>query len=388
MQQLIAEYGRDRTLLLNTGNAFHQVGDIGERRAALIMQAYSIMDYDLFALGPYDAVYGLPKLVALAQTKSFRLICSNLVTDSAAGVEPYALLNKGGQRILVTSIIDPWLAALKKEKKGIDLPVDDPVIILNHLFATIPHDMSVLVVHTVKPRLDDLLSQLQIQPDIVLLGYQGGVFPPKDLPGGAIMLANNNSGKTLCAVDLRKEDAGWHASAWQHETLLVSRIVPEPQLDKMIIQQEKWEEGYLRRQHEEESLADAQRENFYLGADWCSRCHGKIVEKWSQSRHAHAIDILKQQGHQDDLRCLPCHVTGMSIGKSQRQSADIGGGFISLKKTPYLANVQCESCHGPGKQHALQPEKYPMYRADQKTCFQCHTTETSPGFIYDAELVH
>jgi len=384
MEQLIGDYGRDRTLLLSTGNAFNRSGEVEQRRAALILQGYNMMDYDVFALGPYDAVYGLPTLVKMAKDKSFQLVCSNLATNFNGAIYPYALIDKGGEKILVTSIIDPRLATVKK---GIDLALVDPIQKLNHLFATIPHDLSVLVVHTTEPRLNDLLNKLQVQPDVVILGYQSGVFSPTTLSGGAIRVANNNSGKTLCAVDLSKNGATWQVTAWQHKTLRMDSIVPEPSLDKMIIQQEKWEEDYLRQQHKKK-VTNAQQENFYLGADWCARCHSEIAEKWSQSRHAHAIDILKQQGHQEDLRCLPCHVTGMSIGELQQQPAPMGGGFISLEKTPYLANVQCESCHGPGKQHALQPQKYSMPRADGKTCLRCHTPETNPGFIYSDELAH
>lgn len=385
MKQLVEEYGKGQTLLLNTGNAFNRAGEVERRRADLILQAYSHMSYDVYALGPYDAVFGLPELVRMAKEKSFRLICSNLSADAGVDIDTHALIDKDGKRILVTSIVDPWLAAVRKEKKGINLPVDDPDKMLSQLFVTIPHDLSILVVHTSKPHLEDLLNNLSVKPDVVVLGYQGGVFSPQTLSTGTVWVANNNSGKTLCAVDLAKKASAWSVVAWQHKTLLMDSISPEPQLDKLIVQQEKWESDYLRLKAKQDKPRS--QEDFYLGADWCARCHGEIFEKWRHSRHADAITILKKQGHQDDLRCLPCHVTGMAIGESL-QNPEMGTGFISLQQTPHLANVQCEACHGPGKLHSFQPKKHQMLRGDSSTCQACHTKETSPGFKYDPKQVH
>lgn len=385
MKQLVAEYGKEQTLLLNTGNAFNRAGEVEQHRAELILQAYSHMGYDAYALGPYDAVFGLPELVRMANEKSFRLICTNLSADAGVNIDTHALIRKDNKRILVTSIVDPWLSGVRKEKKGIDLPVENPDKMLSQLFSTIPHDLSILVVHTTKPHLEDLLQHISVKPDLVVLGYQGGVFPPQTMSTGNVLVANNNSGKTLCAVDLAKKATGWSTVAWLHKTLLMDSIVPEPQLDKLIVQQEKWESDYLRLKANQDKPRS--QGNFYLGADWCARCHGEIFEKWRHSRHADAIAILKQQGRQDDFRCLPCHVTGMAIGESQR-SSEIGTGFVSLQQTPHLANVQCEACHGPGKLHSLQPKKHQMLRGDSDACQACHTEETSPGFKYDPTQAH
>lgn len=345
------------------------------------------MGYEVYALGPYDAVYGLPELVTMAAGKSFRLICSNLSASANVDIDPYALIQKGDKRVLVTSIVDPWLAQVRKEKKGIVLPVDPPEKILSHIFATVPHDLSILVVHTAKPHLEKLLSRLKVKPDLVVLGYQDGVFPPQPLSDGCYWVANNNSGKTLCAVDLAKNEAECYTPTWLHKTLRMDSIVPEPHIDQLIIEQEKWEKEYLRWQSNQKNKSGVRVKNFYLGAEWCTRCHGEIAKKWNKSRHADAITILKQQGHEDDLRCLPCHVTGMALEGPQR-ATDMGSGFVSLEKTPHLANVQCEACHGPGKLHVLQPHKNKMPRGDSQTCLKCHTEETSPDFIYDLGKVH
>ena len=43
--------------------------------------------------------------------------------------------------------------------------------------------------------------------------------------------------------------------------------------------------------------------------------------------------------------------------------------------------MQCETCHGPGKQHVGNPKKSNIRSgADTSLCLQCHDTKHSPGF--------
>jgi hypothetical protein len=73
-----------------------------------------------------------------------------------------------------------------------------------------------------------------------------------------------------------------------------------------------------------------------------------------------------------DTSCVVCHVTGS--GKS--------GGFIDLYRTAQLANVQCEACHGSGREHRLNPAAAKMAKAGVETCLVCHTKSNSPEFDF------
>ena len=64
---------------------------------------------------------------------------------------------------------------------------------------------------------------------------------------------------------------------------------------------------------------------------------------------------------------------------------DEAGGFKSIETTPGLANVQCEVCHGPGKEH-LSDLSGPMRPVTKSTCLKCHTKSNSPDFRYPAYL--
>ena len=110
----------------------------------------------------------------------------------------------------------------------------------------------------------------------------------------------------------------------------------------------------------------------YAGTKACGSCHSKALEIWNRSRHAAALRSLDKVGQAKDPECVPCHVVGLSE-KS---------GFVSREKTPQLASVGCEGCHGPGAAHAQQPSVVRLRKADGDTCLRCHKPEHSPGFDF------
>ncbi|RJR21830.1 MAG: hypothetical protein C4581_01580 [Nitrospiraceae bacterium] len=130
----------------------------------------------------------------------------------------------------------------------------------------------------------------------------------------------------------------------------------------------------------------------YIGAKKCKACHMKQYKSWSETTMAHSFDVLKagekvaekkKAGLEDkdyttDPKCLKCHTTG--YGK---------GGFVSMEKTPDLAGVQCESCHGAGSEYSALMKKnkeFPLAEAkaaglvipseDEKGCMSCHGGES------------
>jgi 2',3'-cyclic-nucleotide 2'-phosphodiesterase (5'-nucleotidase family) len=109
----------------------------------------------------------------------------------------------------------------------------------------------------------------------------------------------------------------------------------------------------------------------FIGAETCAGCHTSEFSIWRNTRHAHAMATLERKNQQFDTECVGCHVVG--FGK---------GGFTDLKSTPQLANVQCESCHGPGRNHSERPAKGYGFIATPVGCVQCHTQVNSPDFNF------
>ncbi len=81
----------------------------------------------------------------------------------------------------------------------------------------------------------------------------------------------------------------------------------------------------------------------YTGNAKCRLCHRDFFLGRKKDVHDYAYEKLLAVGSEylENGRCLNCHATGYGV-KS---------GFQDMTKTPRLANVQCEGCHGPGNEH-------------------------------------
>lgn len=93
----------------------------------------------------------------------------------------------------------------------------------------------------------------------------------------------------------------------------------------------------------------------YVGAEVCRGCHSGIHNEWSGTAHARALATLERIGNGSNPICLACHTVAYGL-------AD---GYVSQRTTPHLANVQCESCHGPGAAHVADPAGAPVFNPRQ-----------------------
>ena len=78
-------------------------------------------------------------------------------------------------------------------------------------------------------------------------------------------------------------------------------------------------------------------------------------------------------GGQTNSSCLSCHTVGYGLPT----------GFVSQSKTPQLANVQCENCHGPAANHQANPDDptvVPQVELAATVCGGCHTGPMQPTY--------
>ncbi len=111
----------------------------------------------------------------------------------------------------------------------------------------------------------------------------------------------------------------------------------------------------------------------YVGAERCSQCHARIHEMWNETLHSKALVTLEAIGQGSNPDCIGCHTVG--FGEE--------GGFVSRALTNALAGVQCESCHGPGGEHAMNVSDEslrPPKNISATVCGKCHTGSHHPNF--------
>jgi len=105
---------------------------------------------------------------------------------------------------------------------------------------------------------------------------------------------------------------------------------------------------------------------YYVGAPVCMGCHPSTHDLWSDTRHAHAFETLKNIGRHKTGSCLTCHTVGYGLPN----------GFVNEETTPWLKGVQCENCHGPGGNHVGDPynlDMQPKLEMSSMVCGGCHS---------------
>ena len=110
----------------------------------------------------------------------------------------------------------------------------------------------------------------------------------------------------------------------------------------------------------------------YIGIDACANCHDAAKSVWDKTAHARAYATLSNQFKEFNLECVSCHVTGYEKP---------GGSTVTMNAS--LQDVQCESCHGPGRAHAKKPDKAGLIVRDPKPelcATSCHHPPHVEGF--------
>ncbi len=136
--------------------------------------------------------------------------------------------------------------------------------------------------------------------------------------------------------------------------------------------------------------AAADGEHAFVGVKKCKTCHKKAAignqyNVWLESRHAKAYETLgtekaKKWGAeagvdnpQTDDRCIKCHSTAHGVPDD-----------MVSKKFDRTAGVQCESCHGAGKDYRKKKIMMDRDKAVEKgliipteaVCTKCHNDES------------
>ncbi|MEW5773738.1 MAG: cytochrome c family protein [Thermodesulfobacteriota bacterium] len=116
----------------------------------------------------------------------------------------------------------------------------------------------------------------------------------------------------------------------------------------------------------------------YVGSKACAECHQEEYDSFQKdSKKPHSfrgVEKMRSDLKPEELKgCYACHTTG--YGKP--------GGFVDPKSTPDLADVGCETCHGPGSAHAAAGDPGSITRKpDLKACLDCHSAERIGDFNF------
>lgn len=128
--------------------------------------------------------------------------------------------------------------------------------------------------------------------------------------------------------------------------------------------------------NDEYEKAMESNEYFYSGNLKCRLCHRDFFIGRKKDLHAHTFQNSIESVYYEEPRCLTCHTTGYGVQT----------GFVSLKETPKLINIQCEGCHGPGSKHNELGENGGFLAGTdrpeilKKMCQACHNSRWNNSF--------
>jgi 2',3'-cyclic-nucleotide 2'-phosphodiesterase (5'-nucleotidase family) len=383
------------TLLADAGHTFSD--DVNEAGAELnadaklmndwIVRANEQMPLDVVNLSHRDLRYAarlFEKGAPLKPEKSSLISANVRPTDpSKPGPAPYLIKTVTGKRLkqpvrvafigLTENPPDDKKAAIAAS----GFAVEDQLAAVKKSLAEVRDRADVtVVIGYFKLGMANRLAMQNDDLDIIIAADGRGLVPdPKQVNNALVVYASN---QTKYLGELRfYTDAEGVVDKFTNRYVELDSVIPDDPAMAEMTRRARGEIDMVQRRMADEIAAahaakSANGPSLYATSQTCAKCHQAEFDVWQKTRHAHAFAALETKQRTFDAACVGCH----SLGFRQQ-------GFVNIKATPQFADVQCESCHGPGAEHARLPKRggYPTPPAPQ-SCVTCHDRENSPDFVF------
>lgn len=373
-------------LLVDTGNFVARKNPPYGYDTEISLDALQYMKYDVLTVGEKEISWGLDELEQELAARDLHLVSNNIM-DSETGdyrFEPYRIVPVGKLKVGVTATIGGGAVVPRtlKEREGID--VADPLEASAKALVMLRKekvDVTVIIAHAGIDKAKEWTADLAGY-DVVLVGYGGRKIDEPIKENGVILAATGARSDWLGEVTLTVLDRQVRTfSGRSYELHMDDGPFDEPLKAITWTHLDLDDNGNRKPKKKPEApdRADAgevkEREvpAAYTGGETCALCHADVREFWATTPHAVAFQSVAESEDWEKPECWNCH----TVGYGERT------GHPRMSLEPALWNVQCESCHGMGTEHARGKTRE---KVDEKTCLGCHTEEWSPDFDF-AEAV-
>lgn len=358
-----------------------------------IVRANEALGMDVVNLGYRDLRYAAGlfapdgKLDAKIKADKTALISANVkpIKAGTPSPAPYVIKVVTGKRlprpvrIAFIGVSDIAPDPYKADVEASGFIINDPLAAAKAALAEVRDkaDVTVVVGYLKLPTVNKLAMQ-NADLDLIINADERGLVPdPKQLNNALIVYAAKET-KHLGELRIYVDGEGTVERFTARYVELDEVIPDDPQMAEMTKAARKELDAVQVRVAEEEAATIAARGTVdpspYALSQACATCHQVEFEIWQKSRHAHAFAPLATKQRAYDTACVGCH----SLGFQEP------GGFVNIKATPQLADVHCESCHGPGAAHIKTPTAG-NYKTPPKnqSCLGCHDRDNSPDFVFE-----
>jgi hypothetical protein len=298
------------TLLVDAGNIFDGKSEIDAKRCELNLKAMSTMGYDAVSLSESDLTYDDAYLHRQRAIATFPFLGPSVERDDFT--QPFIVEQVGGYAI---GFVVGEAGKKVVSQAGVIVALGDPEN-AEHIDVVICPD-----------EIEETVSE-----------------------DGTFYIGCKSEGKTLGVLALWLATNGKLTRHHATELALTGEVGESEPIRQLLT-------DFYRNIAAENPLQGAplfaeqrleqQQENGYVSATACQRCHEQEYLQWSATRHAFAYQTLLKKERYFDAGCISCHTTGFGYAT----------GFQIGEQDSTLEGVQCETCHGPGKQHVGNPKK-------------------------------
>ena len=391
-------------IAFDLGNYFFESLDIEDnlreqqaRRAAILSRSLSKLKLDFMVPGPTDFAAGFEGYKRLLEGVKTPVLAADLLTPSGQpAFATHLVLERHGKRVLIIGIAGFVPAQTTLTRRA-------PLDAIRRVRAQAGEvDVTIIASHLDRSAGLGLAEKEEGLAAVLIADKHLHLIPKQ--AGGAVVVGSSKEGKHVAELQLTHHGDGAYAGGMTLRRLkfkLAKATGDEAQ--KLQAELDRFEAGNLFRyrvdalgeeRSEDPEVAgwvkayvhfvgklESERgeappgysgEGDFAGFEACATCHADIVATWRATRHAIAYQSLYDRGQHLDRECIGCHTAGWRHP----------GGFSDPRAVGILKNVQCESCHGPGKEHAKTGDKRLIERGQGNAAFceRCHQKELETGF--------
>lgn len=353
-----------------------------------LLRAYGLMGFDALNLGHREAQLSATQLRQARKDSPVPLLSANLL-DKQTGkplLDAHRLVQRNGRTIALVGVLDPRGLG---ENLGEGLAVEKMEVALARLLPELraKADLVVLLAFTDETTLASLAREFY-ELDVVLGGKVSQPSQQLGRENRAVILHVTNESRAL-GILKGKFTGKAKLTEVTHEILLMREDIPQHDVIAALAKEYRDEVRAARlavddpKHLEANSIPGVRAAAAFARTESCVSCHQQATEIWKKTGHADAFATLAKRKADADPNCIGCHTVGFGSASGYRRE------FAGKK----LADVGCESCHGPGSLHVEQhrakvPITFKFRPLGAGDCRKCHHGEFSRPFDWELFWPH
>ncbi len=374
--RLLEPVDKGARLVLDVGNMTAGTRDYDLLKFGYMLEGMEAIGYDAVNLGRTEAGLDLDVLRSALAKSSLPFVSANVLSKKSHEplAEPFRIVRRAGLNIGVVGV-----TACDPLEAGPGVEVRPPLEALAERVPGLRKQCDFLVVLAfVDEETQKQIADKFHEVDMVLGGDVPQPSTTLQQVNRASLYSVTNKGKVVGRMELERQSGSFRVLSASQVRIAADKIEPPKAIGDLLL---RYKTELRDRRYELASIEGMERiesremtADQFVGDTKCASCHQGAHKTWLASAHSRAFETLKRVKSEYDPDCLRCHTVGYA-----RSS-----GFIDELKTKHLRGVQCENCHGRGKDHMAKGLKTTLKPVTPSTCVNCHDEENSENFKYPA----